>query len=1278
MYLEALASGGGSDWFYTVILKAPLGSAITLDDNDEEVNAVGTGDYIGIPVHNASSTYAITVEANGFQRTGSVTSGATSGGMSSLLDYSFGEIDLTIDPDFNGVNATVTDGTSTATVALPATGTSAVIFVPNTGNWTISATDPVSGNTFNSSPNPVPVLAIGTPVSAGLYVIPDGSTVTPTDDIATWLLCADIKNVSYTTLEEVLADEEVLRKLLTSDNANNYLVRSKTWSVNPKLVPTMLGPTVPSGEASGIRYASYVDNDAWKVFDGDPSTTSGTIYLNNYSGGGGYLQYEFPNPVVARKCYIRSAYYTGVSPTYGVVGIIISGSNDGNTFTQIGTGTRTDNSDPEYSFTFENDTAYRYYRVEFPDNVSAGNYTGLSELQFYGLAESIPENELAMKIIGQDDYAANTLLGDSDWRDAIINSDYWESVLNASVPTMTSNTEPSGEASGDSYFAQSSYDAYKAFNENYGSTDFWMSNGSTSSGSTAEHWLQYEFDSLVKVVKAYVDHSTHGWGNDYITSIAIKGSNDNFVSEDVTLATITPDTSTHKDTLTFANASTYKYYRLETTGYNGYAAATNNKYVVTIDKLQFYGRQAGGVQTLLKAAGITNKPYLTIEEVLADHEAVQKIMHSHDAVDYLVTAKLFIDAFTSDAFAMRCIGLRNYAADTLLADSEWLDAIGNSDYVEYVLNAETPAMTSDNTPSGTCIKSTSAGAGYEAYRAFDDNSSTLWISASISSVTNEWIGYEFDSNVKVYRAKGYTSNYSNATGAITSFEIQQEVDSNWETLASYSNSNSSFNFDLPFNNANACTKYRLHCLGIYSGRYQLGLYSLKFYGRKDVDETKLQVFSAANDSFSLQDPSTGSLSPIDTTDSTGHVEIAKTAIPTGQQTLYSGVAKNPNKLTDDYFKRVNVDDWTSIIELMPDDALYWYGYESPNLEDCTTANGWRAVSSSYSFVNPTHNTQDILLYAGNSQWCGIGEKNIKSDNIRNNMLTQGVTMGSSKYGFIQRLLAKDFSQYYSSSVVYVTQAGDTLYSIPSVGDYKSFAPQTDTSRSFKIKSFWNNRASQTPTFLSAANDVLYILDGSRQIPIAITNAEGKSYDPMLAPGTYTIYSSVAKDPNNLSNPYSKTVTITADTVTVPIMPNNTLYWYGFMSDDAEDMINANGWNRPGCTFTAPTYDTNNITLTSGSSNYMGIGSKNPVNVDHVNHLYVIGKGVTAVDGTYSHFGCNATKTLDTPSALTKVDTITSTTLSKFTSDFSAVTGERYLFVYAVSGRSSEVHAMLYD
>lgn len=92
-------------------------------------------------------------------------------------------------------------------------------------------------------------------------------------------------------------------------------------------------------------------------------------------------------------------------------------------------------------------------------------------------------------------------------------------------------------------------------------------------------------------------------------------------------------------------------------------------------------------------------------------------------------------------------------------------------------------------------------------------------------------------------------------------------------------------------------------------------------------------------------------------------------------TFSSGIAKEPTNLSNAYSKTVTIDTNTTEVYLMPDNALYWWGYESSNLENCTSANGW---SGSYAYIAPTHNTNNISFSTSSNQLCGIGTKNTVS------------------------------------------------------------------------------------------------------------------------------------------------------------------------------------------------------------------------------------------------------------------------------------------------------------
>lgn len=82
------------------------------------------------------------------------------------------------------------------------------------------------------------------------------------------------------------------------------------------------------------------------------------------------------------------------------------------------------------------------------------------------------------------------------------------------------------------------------------------------------------------------------------------------------------------------------------------------------------------------------------------------------------------------------------------------------------------------------------------------------------------------------------------------------------------------------------------------------------------------------------------------------------------------------------------------------------------------------------------------------------------------------------------------------------------------------------------------------TLYSAPYDVISYNDNGTTAVLGTTDANGE-LSVSLYPKTYTLISSVAKDPDNLSNAYTKSITISSGTSSVYLMPDDALYWYGF-------------------------------------------------------------------------------------------------------------------------------------
>ena len=135
------------------------------------------------------------------------------------------------------------------------------------------------------------------------------------------------------------------------------------------------------------------------------------------------------------------------------------------------------------------------------------------------------------------------------------------------------------------------------------------------------------------------------------------------------------------------------------------------------------------VQTWLHCANIWDKSYTTISEVVADTTTLNTLIANENANDYLVRSTTWASDVCSNESAMTYIGLNDYCADKLLADSTWLNAISNSAYFEKVLNALVLPMTSNTTPSG-----------YEASSSGNFDTKTLPYMAfdGITGGSSEW------------------------------------------------------------------------------------------------------------------------------------------------------------------------------------------------------------------------------------------------------------------------------------------------------------------------------------------------------------------------------------------------------------------------------------------------------------------------------------------------------------------------------------------------------------
>ena len=627
--------------------------------------------------------------------------------------------------------------------------------------------------------------------------VPDGKTVTPINDVEVWQQCAGLA-VAYDTLSEVLSDSGYVRALMASDNAVDYMIRSTAWSTVVS-VPTMTSNTTPGGECFGesVQSGSYY----YGAFDKVINDSSNAYKFVSNGHKPSYVGYKFTQPVNIGRFEITPS--ARDIPT----NFILQGSNNGSDWIDIQTYTDLTMSGlVTKSFDVANSSSYEYYRLYVLEtNESSRSYVQIVELNFY--SASIVESETAMQYIGASDYASTQVLTNSVWREAIGNSDYIESVLNVKVPTMTSNTAPYGTAfSGTS--TDSSHPAYYSFDNN---------SSTLTAVSGTPKYVGYEFTADVKVYRCTFN-SSYATGTGFL-----EASNDS-----TTWNEIAEYSYANNNMDIYANpASYYKSWRVRGTSSGS----------MDIKTMQFYGRKSGGVQTWLTAANI-EKNYYTLAQVLADTTTLAALMNSTDAVDYLVTVKSWINDITANEAAMTAIGNNNYAANTLLANSDWRTGICNSTYFESVLNTKVPVMTSDTTPSGECICS-SAYQDQQAYKVFDNDTSTSWSNGTTNA---GYVGYIFNSPVSIARFDVFQRTLGNYNGTT---EVIKAEGSNTGNVNDWYDISDSYTWVCIVTSGAANTSYicndikkykyiRLYTSATSNPSVLPTLASLQFYGRQDV------------------------------------------------------------------------------------------------------------------------------------------------------------------------------------------------------------------------------------------------------------------------------------------------------------------------------------------------------------------------------------------------------------------------------------------------------------
>ena len=252
------------------------------------------------------------------------------------------------------------------------------------------------------------------------------------------------------------------------------------------------------------------------------------------------------------------------------------------------------------------------------------------------------------------------------------------------------------------------------------------------------------------------------------------------------------------------------------------------------------------VETLLNCAGIFDKEYTTIAQLLADTTSLNTVITSNNAIDYLVRSTTFATAVTADQTAMSYIGLNNYASNTLLGDATWCSAICNSTYFESVLNVKVPVMTSNTTPSGECFASSyrTTGVTRPPYYAFNGDDTTLWQGADGQNYP-QYLGYTFSNSMKLKKVRLINQSGSDSgveKNLLKDIIIQGSNDgfsSDINNIKSVTleNRGGKYTDDIVIDNNtayNSCRVYFVNTWQSNTSALNCATSLLQFYGRADV------------------------------------------------------------------------------------------------------------------------------------------------------------------------------------------------------------------------------------------------------------------------------------------------------------------------------------------------------------------------------------------------------------------------------------------------------------
>lgn len=207
--------------------------------------------------------------------------------------------------------------------------------------------------------------------------------VEPNADVTTIVnndICAKWINLRDYALDTLYANPVLKAEMDTADKYfyGEWVEIDGVWQPKGN-VPIMTSDTAPYGEA--IQISNYGDSYAWKAFNENNSNfwESGAMSGDNRA----WLGYKFVNPICVKMVTMASS---STDVQHFPKKYKVQGSNDGSAWEDISPELTNENNTPnvKHTNTFDNDKYYSHIRVIDVETFGTHQFLQMNYLQFYG------------------------------------------------------------------------------------------------------------------------------------------------------------------------------------------------------------------------------------------------------------------------------------------------------------------------------------------------------------------------------------------------------------------------------------------------------------------------------------------------------------------------------------------------------------------------------------------------------------------------------------------------------------------------------------------------------------------------------------------------------------------------------------------------------------------------------------------------------------------------------------------------------------------------------